>query len=336
MNMDQEGILEHKQLSEPSVTSSIFPIQKNNKPIMRTEAIETRLADVRNSGMNLSRIAIESKVPKSDLEAWIAGKRSTETTRALSSWFADIDEEIEKLNGDFFMSPLAEQFINAFERAREPKGSDGARGVAMIYGASGTGKSVTGKWASRMDNNVVYVQADGERRTWTGLLTGVAESMRYVGLPAVGEKLREFILRKIAPGGLFIFDHAQLISQGVMEQLLVFPDEHQIALAFIGNTKGYKSFKNAKLAHISSRIRGSIVFVEIPGEGDIDALMEARGVGGRKEREFCLMIGMQDGGLRYLDNAIFETRKIAHASGTQKLDLKLLKLGAANAGCWGS
>lgn len=334
--MDQEGILEHKQLSEPTVTSSIFPIQKNNKPIMRTEAIETRLADVRNSGMNLSRIAIESKVPKDDLEAWIAGKRSTETTRALSSWFADIDEEIEKLNGDFFMSPLAEQFINAFERAREPKGSDGTRGVAMIYGASGTGKSATGKWASRMDDNVVYVQADGERRTWTGLLTGVAESMRYGGLPAVGEKLREFILRKIEPGGLFIFDHAQLISEGVMTQLMVFPDEHQIALAFIGNTKGYKSFKNAKLAHISSRVRGSIVFVEIPGEGDIDSLMEARRVGGRKEREFCLMIGMQDGGLRYLDNAIFEARKIAHASGAQKLDLKLLKLGAANAGCWGS
>lgn len=336
MNMDQEGILEHKQSGGAIAPSSIFSVHRDKKPVMRTEAIETRLADVRNSGMNLSRIAIESEVPKDDLEAWIAGKRSTETTRALSSWFADIDEEIEKLNGDFFMSPLAEQFINAFERAREPKGSDGTRGVAMIYGASGTGKSATGKWVARMDDNVVYVQADGERRTWTGLLLGAVESMSYGGFPASGEKLREFILRKIAPGGLLIFDHAQLISVGVMEQFLVFPDEHQIALAFIGNTKGYKSFKNAKLAHISSRIRGSIVFVEIPGEGDIDALMEARGVGGRKEREFCLMIGMQDGGLRYLDNAIFEARKIAHASGTQKLDLKLLKLGAANAGCWGS
>lgn len=336
MNMDQEGMLEHKQLSEPAVTSSIFPIQKSNKPIMRTEAIETRLADVRNSGMKLSRIAIESKVPKSDLEAWINGKKSQETARALSSWFVDIDEEIEKLNGDFFMTPLAEKFINAYERAREPKGSDGTRGVVLIYGASGTGKSATGKWVSRMDNNVVYVQADGERRTWTGLLNGVVESMGYHGRAAIGEKLSEFILRQIEPGGLLIFDHAQLISVGVMEQFLVFPDEHQIALAFIGNTKGYRSFVNKKLAHITSRMRGSIIFVESPGEDDIDALMEARDVGGRKEREFCLMIGMQDGGLRYLDNTIFEARKIAHASGTKKLDLKLLKLGAANAGCWGS
>ena len=334
--MDQEGILEHKQFNEPTVKSSILPAHVNKKPTMRNETIEARLTDVCNSGMKLSRIAIESNVSKDHLEAWVNGKKSEETTRALSSWFTGIDEELAERNGDFFMSPSAEKFLNAFERAREPKGKDGSRGIAMIYGASGTGKSITAKWAAGMDENVVYVQADGDRNTWTGLLKGVVESMDYYGRVDIGKKLREFILRKIRPGGLLIFDHAQLIRLSVMEQLLIFPDEYGVALAFIGNTKGYKDFTNAKLAHISSRVRGSIVFVEIPGEDDIDAFLEARSVGGRKEREFCLMIGRQDGGLRYLDNTIFEARKIACALGAEKLDLKLLKLGAANAGCWGS
>ena len=180
------------------------------------------------------------------------------------------------------------------------------------------------------------MQADGDHRTWTGLLNGVVESMNYYGRPSVGEKQREFILRKIPPGGLLIFDHAQLIRLSIMEQLLIFPDQDGIALAFIGNTEGSKRFINAKLAHINSRVRGSIVFVEIPGEDDIDALLEARGIGGRKEREFCLLIGRQDGGLRYLDSTIFEARKIAYASGIHKLDSRLLKLGATNAGCWGA
>jgi len=338
MNINQDGISEQKlidgQVSRSSVTS--IHNSSSNKPLMREDAIAARLTDMRNAGVKLSRMAVESNVARDEMEAWIKGERSAEITYALSAWLIGIDEEIADRNGDFFMTPSAEIFLRAFEHAREAKGSAGHRGIAMIYGASGTGKTVTAKWAARMDDNVIYVQADGDRRTWTGLLNGVVESMNYGGRPAVGERLREFVFRRIAPGGLLIFDHAQLIRLSIMEQLLIFPDEGGIALAFIGNTQGYKSFINAKLAHINSRVRGSIVFVEIPGEDDIDALLEARGVGGRKEREFCLLIGRQDGGLRYLDTAISEARKIAYALGTQKLDLRLLKLGATNAGCWGA
>ena len=337
MNITLDGIPEHQAIDEGTSNSSLTSIQSSSKkPMMREDAVAARLTDMRNAGVKLSRMAVESSVAKDKLEAWIKGERPVEITLSLSNWFTGIDEDIAERSGDFFMTPSAETFLRAFEHAREPKGNEGIRGIAMIYGASGTGKTVTAKWAARMDDNVVYVQADGERRTWTGLLSGVVESMNYGGRPAVGEKQKEFISRKIAPGGLLIFDHAQLIRLSIMEQLLIFPDECGIALAFIGNTEGYKSFYNAKLAHINSRVRGSSIVVEMPKEEDIDALLEARGVGGRKERDFCLLIGLQDGGLRYLDAAIFEARKIAYATGTQKLDQRLLKLGATNAGCWGA
>lgn len=337
MNMNQEGIPEHEPVEDRLNygQSRVVSIPPHAKPVMREDAIAARLAAMRDAGIKSSRMAVESIVARDVLEAWIKGKRTREATAALSAWLTGIDEDIAERDGDFFMSPSAERFLRAFEHAREPKGTDGHRGIAMIYGASGTGKSVTAKWAARMDNDVVYVQADGERRTWTALLKGVVEAKKGSGYPAVGEKLRDVILRSIEPGGLLIFDHAQLIRLAVMEQLLIFPDEHGIALAFIGNTKGYKALMDAKLAQITSRIRGASVFVEIPGEDDVDALMEARNVGGRKEREFCLLIGRQDGGLRYLDATILEARKIARAAGMQKIDLRLLKLGAANAGCWG-
>ena len=336
MNIALDGIPEHQAFVETSNALLASTQSSSMKPMMREDAIAARLTDMLNAGVKLSRMAVESNVAKDKLEAWIKGERPVEITLSLSNWFTGIDEEIAERSGDFFMTPSAETFLRAFEHAREPKGKEGIRGIAMIYGASGTGKTVTAKWAARMDDNVVYVQADGERRTWTGLLNGVVESMNFYGRPSVGEKQKEFISRKIAPGGLLIFDHAQLIRLSIMEQLLIFPDECGIALAFIGNTEGYKSFYNAKLAHINSRVRGSIVVVEMPKEEDIDALLEARGVGGRKERDFCLLIGRQDGGLRYLDAAIFEARKIAYATGTQKIDLRMIKLGATNAGCWGA
>lgn len=337
MNMNQDGI-SGSEVNEkhPSYSQQKeIPNRSTSKPVMREDAITARISAMLDAGVRISRMAIESNVTREALEAWIKGKRSQEVSVALSTWITLIDEDIAERDGDFFMSPSAKRFLRAFEHAREPKGGDGHRGIAMIYGASGTGKSVTAKWAARMDDNVVYVQADGERRTWTALLKGVVEVIKGSGYPTVGEKLRDIILRNIKPGGLLIFDHAQLIRLAVMEQLLVFPDEHGVALAFIGNTKGYKALVDAKLAQITSRIRGSIVFVEIPSEDDVDALMEARGVGGRKEREFCLLIGCQDGGLRFLDTAILEAKKIAHAAGIQKLDIRLLKLGAVNAGCWG-
>lgn len=339
MNMNLEGIPEHQHINARSIAPSVTSENNNyiiKRPPMREDAIAARLSDMLKAGVKLSMVAIESNVPKDNLESWVKGDKSKEVTISLSNWLNGIDEDIAERNGDFFITPTAEIILRAFEHAREPRGQERQRGIAMIYGASGTGKTAVAKWAMRMDsNNVFYMQVDGERRTWTGLLGGMAESMGYGGQPAVGEKLGEFITRKIPPGGLMIFDHAQLIRTGVMEQLLIFPDQFEIALAFVGNVQGYRKFINAKLAQINSRVRGSIVFVEVPSEDDIDAMMEARGIGGRKEREFCLMIGRQDGGLRYLDATIIEAKKIAYASGIQKVDLKLLKLGATNAGCWG-
>lgn len=311
-------------------------IDKPPKPPMREDAIAVRLTAMREAGIKPLTMTIESKLELNILEGWIKGQRDKVATKALSDWLTGIDEEIAALEGEFVMTPTAARIVKAIEQARASRGNNGRRGVALIYGASGAGKSETAKWLARMDENVIHVQADGERRKYVPLLKAVVEEKSgYGGHSHLGEKMRDNIIRNFPPGSLLIFDHAQLISLSVMEQLLIFPDEYGIALAFMGNTKGYGTLISAKMAQITSRVAGAHILVEIPGEEDIDALLEAWGVAGREERKFCLMIGKQDGGLRYLHEAVREARKIAHAAGKQKLDARLLKLGAVNAGCWG-
>lgn len=311
-------------------------IEKPLKPPMREDAIAARLSAMLEAGIKPLTMAIESKLELNTLEGWIKGQRKSEVTKALSDWLTGIDDEIAALEGDFVMIPTSARIVKALEQARAPRGKGERRGVALIYGASGAGKSETAKWMARMDDNVIYVQADGERRKYVPLLKAVAEEKTgYGGHAAVGEKMRDYIIRNFPRGSLLIFDHAQLIPLSVMEQLLIFPDECGIALAFIGNTQGYNTLTNAKVAQITSRVAGAHILVEIPGEEDIDPLLEAWGVSGRPERKFCMDIGKQDGGLRYLDATVREARKLAHAAGSQRLDARILKLGAVNAGCWG-
>jgi len=306
------------------------------KPPMREDAIAARLTAMREAGIKPLTMAIESKLELNALESWVNGQRESEVTKALSDWLAGIDDEIAAREGEFVMIPTSARIVKAIEQARAPRGKDGRRGVALIYGASGAGKSETAEWLARMDENIIHVQADGECRKYVPLLKAVAEEKTgYGGHPAVGEKMRDYIIRNFSRGSVLIFDHAQLIPLSVMEQLLIFPDKHGIALAFIGNTQGYNALINAKMAQIISRVAGAHILIEIPGEEDIDPLLEAWGVAGRPERTFCMMIGKQDGGLRYLAETVREARKLALATGAQKLDARLLKIGAAKAGCWG-
>ncbi len=323
-------------VTQEQVLSPSQKLARMSTTTMREDAIHTRLKGMLGAGTKPLTMAIESKLELNELEGWINGKRGSAATKALSDWILSIDEDVAASEGDFVNTPTSSRILNAIEQARAPRGKEGRRGIALIYGAAGAGKTETARWLARKDENVGYVQAHGERKKYVSLLKAIVEGkLGYGGYPAVGEKMSDFINRNFPQGSVLIFDHAQLISLSVMEQLLIFPDVYGIALAFMGNTKGYSTLMNAKMAQITSRVAGAHLFIEIPGEDDIDPLLEAWGVSGREERKFCLMIGKQDGGLRYLHEMVREARKLAHVSDKQKLDVRFLKLGAVNAGCWG-
>lgn len=311
-------------------------MQPKERPPMRADAISARIAEMQGAGVKTVRMAVESGVSRLVLEAWIKGNRDKDTTASLSTWIQDMDKELAKASGNLIMTPTAARILAAFEKAREPRGKDGRRGIAAVFGASGASKTATAKFLESVDRGVVHLQINGECKTYVSILKGILAKRQKWGYPATGESVTDAVLRVLGKGDLIILDHAQLLRTSLIEQLMVFPDEHGIALALIGNTAGYKSLVDSKTKQILSRVGGALVHVEIPGEEEVDAILEAEGISGAKAREFCLMVGRQDGGLRYLYEAIHEARKLKVAKGSQRLDENLLKLGAVNAGVWGA
>ena len=142
------------------------------------------------------------------------------------------------------------------------------------------------------------------------------------------------IRSRVPEGGLIIFDEAHLLSRRRLDELRYFPDQCSIALAFMGNLTGYKELVDAKIGQIMSRVGGSRVVVDLPTEGDVDALLNAWEIRGRKVREMAIMIGVQDGGLRLLANTARVARQFAKVKG-KAIDEDIFKAAAVACGAWG-
>lgn len=314
---------------------STYPVYLRVRKPRREDAIAARIQEIEDAGGSRAGIAIESGLMESErVAAWLSGTRSDEDTEKLSLWLDKVDEDIAERVGGFALTPAARRYLRAFEQARAPRDSNGRRGVAMIFGGSGAGKTAAAKYAERMDGGICYVLADGETRTWTRLLAAVAGACGAHGAPNTGETLKDLVLRRLPAGGLMIFDHAHLMKLSIMEQLLVFPEEHQIGLAFVGNLQLHKTLTDKKLTQLTSRASGATVIVGIPSEDEVDAHLLHLGISGRKEREFCQLIARQDGGLRFLYDTVRKARELAVGISGATLSDVLLRKAAAKIGCW--
>ncbi len=298
----------------------------------------------------LSRIATESGASLQRLKAWVDGTGGESAIAPLLAWKAEIAAASAHAGG-FVMTPTAERIIKAFDRARESRGGVAnlggeetqQRGIALIYGASGVGKSETAKWYLESAGNprplgewpVVLVRCTGGEGTRDSLHANILASMDGATFyPQKYEKKIDTIRSRIPDGGLIIFDEAHLLSRRRLDELRYFPDQCGIALAFMGNLTGYKELVDAKIGQIMRRVRGARVVVDLPTEGDVDALLSAWGIRGRAVRETAIMIGVQDGGLALLTDTVSIARKFAKVKG-KAIDADIFKAAAVSAGAWG-
>jgi len=152
--------------------------------------------------------------------------------------------------------------------------------------------------------------------------------------PQKYEKKIDTIRSRIPDGGLVIFDEAQLLSLRRLDELRYLPDQCGIAIALMGNLTGYKELVDAKIGQIMSRVGGSRVKIDLPAEGDVDALLDAWEIRGRLVRETAIMIGVQDGGLRLLANTVSVARKFAKVKG-KAIDVDIFMAAAVSVDAWG-
>lgn len=295
-----------------------------------------RITAMHAAGTSLTAIAIESGLKTAArVSAWLAGQGTNEESAKLAAWLEEADADILKRTDGFVMSPAAVRYLAAFEHARMPRDSRGRRGVAMLFGTSGGGKSRAAEYLERVDESVIYIIADGELRTWNKLLKKIADGCYEQYSPHLerGESWRSHILRRLPKGALLIFDHAHLMQFRVMEQLLSFLDDG-IALAFIGNQSAYTNMTSRKLTQLTSRAAGATVLVDAPDAAEVDAHLGPLGIEGMEARAFCHLIGRQDGGLRYLYDTAAEARRMGAWLGRAAVDVRVLKIAAARVGCW--
>lgn len=298
----------------------------------------------------LSRIATESGASLQRLKAWVDGTGGESAVAPLLAWKAEIDEAGADAGG-FVMTPTAERIIRAFDRARESRGGVAhygeretqERGIALIYGAAGVGKTQAAEWYLKRAGQprplgawpVVLVQCRGDERSYDALSAAIMASMEGAQFyPQRHEKRIDTIRSRVPDGGIIIFDDAHLLSRRRLDELRYFPDQCGIAIAFMGNLTGYKELVDAKIGQIMSRVGGSRVVVDLPTEGDVDALLTAWGIRGRAVREIAIMIGVQDGGLRLLANTARVARNFAKVKG-RAIDADIFKAAAISVGAWG-
>lgn len=325
-------------------------VQNNAHEPREITGLRTYIEDLIAAGISPARIAVESGVSATRLKSWLAGNDLSEIIPALLAWKTET-EAAGYLNKGFVMTPTSHQIIRAFDRARRAK--DGAaqhngseirkRGIALIYGASGTGKTETAEWYQQQQSTgrnlgawpVILVRCTGIESSAVKLHKAIINSLEDSGYyRQTHESLLESITNHIPYGGLIIFDEAQLLSIRRMDELRHFPDCCGIAVAFMGNLAGYKELVDAKIGQITSRVGGALVVIGMPAEGDVDALLDDWEIRGRKIRESALQIGMQDGGLRKLSDVANAARVFSKASG-KPIDADLFKAAAISVGAWG-
>lgn len=325
------------------------PAQETTRETPELAGLRTYVDDLIAAGITAARIAVESGISAASFKSWLAGKDEPDILPALSGWKAET-EAAGMLDNGFVMTPTAQGIVRAFDRARQAKGGtyrlDGRtiqqRGIALIYGASGAGKTETAEWYQRQQNArrnlgdwpVVLVRCTGAEGSASKLHGAIIESMQDSGyFRQTHESKLDSITKHVPAGGLLIFDEAQLLPLRRMDELRYFPDHCGVGIAFMGNMAGYKELVDAKIGQITSRVGGALVIIDMPSEGDVDTLLDAWEIRGRKVRELALMIGMQDGGLRKLSDAASAVRIFSKASG-KPIDADLFKAAAISAGAW--
>lgn len=303
-------------------------------------AVREQIESMIEGGLPASRLAVEAGLRTPDLDAWRAGRGSQDTDSKLAAWLAERDTEITQVGPGFVDTPTTRRILAALETARcDPC-------IALIYGGAGVGKTAAARHYLETKNvesghvsRVYYMVAGVAARKPAAVLELLAQAMGSYGGAFRLSSLFQDISRRLRDGDLLIIDEAQYLGADSLDLLRGFApdgDELGVGIAYLGNEEFFSRLNGggqaARFAQITSRV-GARVHVKAPTEGDVDALLAAWGIAGRKEREFAVQLGMVSGGLRVLGRVLPKARKMAQQM-SQPVDVRILKSVARRTGDW--
>lgn len=276
-----------------------------------------RLAAMIDTGVSLSRIAVETGVKRQDLQSWLDCKPDADKAeKRLSIWFEELDRGVaDESEPGWVETPTSIRIIGALEFARVTPT------IAIIFGGAGVSKTLTAlryvdNRHSAGKNRVYYVCAARWIRSPTAILQEIGTAIDpYLAASAYrNDSLARGILGKLGFGDLLIIDEAQHLDADALDGIRYFHDEGGIGIVYQGNTDVYtrisRKGRRAAFAQLHSRV-GMRLHIPTPQEGDADAVLEAWRVSGRNERRYAQQIASLPGGLRTLTQVLRQARIVA-------------------------
>ncbi len=287
-------------------------------------------ADVRPSvdeamardGLSQTAVARESGLSTSAVSQYLAGNYKgniAAVERKLAKWLEARNRRTSVLaamipEAGFFEGPAASRILAALQYSQQ------ANDMVQVIGGPGVGKTRTAReYASRNPNCWVATM-------WpdcAGLGMALTEVCEAVGVPSeYGHSARAMardIRNKIrGTHGLLILDEVQHLGLPAIEEMRSIHDATEIGIAFLGSytfqarisgQKNTADKSRARTAQIMSRF-GMRVSILRPSNEDVEAMLDAWGISGQRERTFLKTVASGGGALRL----VYKTIRLAGLS----------------------
>lgn len=323
--------------SEDGVFHSYWPVLDRE----RWEGLRKRMVDEISAGLSLSRFATETGFPIDYLDAWLKTPPSKYPSdraamgekcptillaEALEASFARLDDERQQ-----HKRKPARVETNVTRAVMEGIATARAQVETVLIDAEpGLGKTEgVREYIARARKNegfdcpVWHIELDEYSLSHKAVLIQIAE--QCMGGKRFDDRTEHSVFRAIleateGKGGVLIIDEAQHIADAakiagiaIINGLRRFPDRGCFGVVPMGNGEIYRRLSSEKYAQLLSRMEAWRVDIAGLGKGkngqpaliedDVDAVMQAWGVSGIKERQYCISAVKQPGALRNITNA---------------------------------
>jgi len=292
----------------------------NKETLARWEVLKNRLVQEVSRGISVTRIANETGLMAAQIEAWandpaafrdahrVIGQPSLAESieSAIETRFAELDAE-RKANPARIETSVMLKAMNAFSMAR------GAIALVDFTAPSGAGKSeAIAEYVARCRREegfscpIWVVELDEYSLSSKAVLTMIAEKMKgVIQTGSEHELARRIETYTEGKGGLLIVDEAQHLGDAqninglkIINGLRRFVDRKLFGIALVNNGEIYRRVQAGKHAQLASRMAAWRVEVGGVTDDDVDRVMAAWGVSGRREREYCIKAAAREGCLR--------------------------------------
>lgn len=283
------------------------------------DEMEALRAEVRrvasHERLAFARVAKEAGAASSTFSAWLAGTYGGDNARVAEQarrWLqarrtGELTRAAIPEAPPFQMTRTAEAFTGAFEQAQY------APDLVLIAGAAGVGKTSAAVAYRGRSPNVWLLTAEPCMGTPRQVLVELADLVGVPEVPSTTRLSRALAHRVRGTGGLVIVDEAQHLQAQALDQLRTLHDLAQVGVALVGNEQVYARIegggRRAEFAQLFSRLGLRLRRAE-PLRADVDALLDAWGVEGERERRLLRAIARKPGALRGLT----KTLRLAHVA----------------------